>query len=179
MPFNRYHHSLAGEIRPRFQLFISDDPDLCVNRIHQALQTDGTVSGTIANKLVFLRIPKSVRHYWSPEITVRFEPEENGTGTVIKCLVGPQQTVWVMFTLFYLAIAVSTLFGSLYWLSELYMDKNSPWWWVLPAGIILSATAFVTSKFGHLKGRNETLHLVSFLYHALDPAVSGRIVRIR
>lgn len=114
MPFNRLNHSLAGEIRPRFPLHTPDEIQPCVDAFRCQLQQDHTVGGTIAKHLIFLRIPKKHRHYWSPELTVRFEKDDQQDGTCVKCLIGPQQSVWVMFTFIYLAIGVLTLFGSVF-----------------------------------------------------------------
>jgi hypothetical protein len=39
--------------------------------------------------------------------------------------------------------------------------------WLIPIGIIAFSTVFIASKIGQRKGRDQMLHLVSFLYHSL------------
>jgi hypothetical protein len=48
------------------------------------------------------------------------------------------------------------------------MDGYSPWLWVIPIGLLTFSTVFITSKMGQKKGRDEMLHLVSFVYHKLS-----------
>jgi hypothetical protein len=75
MPFNRFDHSVLGEIRPRFQLKIDLDADVALNHVHQKISKDPTVFGELSNSYLFLRIPKQNQHYWSPELSVRIEKE--------------------------------------------------------------------------------------------------------
>jgi len=108
MPFNRLNHSVLGEIRPRFYLETDSTVDDCLTHVMQSLEKDKTVFGQRSNDLIFLKTPRNVQHYWSPEMTVRIETNEYIDFTRISCLVGPRQSVWVMFAFIYAAIAVAT-----------------------------------------------------------------------
>ena len=45
-------------------------------------------------------------------------------------------------------------------------ETNLPW--LIPGGIVLELLIFLATKWGQKKGRDQMLHLVSFLYHSLD-----------
>ena len=45
---------------------------------------------------------------------------------------------------------------------------SSIWLWIIPFGVLGLASAFVASKFGQRKGRDQMLHLISFVYHSLE-----------
>lgn len=168
MPFNRLNHSILGEIRPRFVLKIDKDPETALTHVEECLYKDKTVTGERSNTLIFLRTPSWERHYWSPDMTVRIEVEEFTDYTSVSCLIGPRMAVWAMFAFVYAAVALVTIFGGIFGIVEYHTSGSSGWIWVIPIGIILLSSVFITSKIGQHKGRDQMLHLVSFLYHSLE-----------
>lgn len=168
MPFNRFSHSILGELRPRFKLKIDVEPEKALAHAAERLRNDKTVSGECSDHILFLKTPSSQRHYWSPEMTVRIEKEEFCDYTTVSCLLGPHQTVWALFTFFYAAIALSTLFGGMFAWVDYNETGATGWMWIIPIGIFLAGSIFTTSKIGQKKGRDQSLHLVSFIYHTLD-----------
>lgn len=141
---------------------------MALDHVTKRLYTDKTVSGERSDHYVFLKTPGWLQHYWSPEMTVRIEKEEFTDYTTVSCLVGPRQTVWAMFMFLYSAIAISTTFGGIYSVVKYNETGSGNWLWVIPVGVLLYLSIFITSKIGQHKGRDQMLHLVSFLYHALD-----------
>lgn len=168
MPFNRFDHSILGEIRPRFQLKIDLDAEDALNQVEKCIPKDESVSGEKSNSYVFLRIPKHEQHYWSPELSVRIEKEEFTEHTTVFCLVGPRQAVWAFFMFLYSFIFFASTFGGIYGIVKFQNSGDVNWLWVIPAGIVLTFSIFITSKIGQNKGRDQMLHLISFLYHSLS-----------
>lgn len=168
MPFNRFDHSILGEIRPRFQLKINMDAEEALKQLENSIPKDPTVVGEKSNSYVFLRLPKVNQHYWSPELSVRIEKEEFTDHTTVFCLIGPRQAVWAMFMFMYAAIFFASTFGGIYGIVKFQNSGDVNWLWVIPAGILLTFSIFITSKLGQKKGRDQMLHLISFLYHSLD-----------
>ena len=168
MPFNRFDHSVLGEIRPRFQLKIDMKANEALEHVHQKIPMDTTVSGELSNSYLFLRIPKHLQHYWSPELSVRIEREEFTEYTTVFCLVGPRQAVWAMFAFLYGFIFFTSTFGGIYGIVKFQNSGDSNWLWTIPIGLVITFSIFITSKIGQNKGRDQMLHLISFLYHSLD-----------
>lgn len=167
MPFNRLHHSVMGEIRPRFALRLGAAPEKALVHLSEALKSDPTVSGVRSKCYVFIKIPTHEQHFWSPEISVRIEKEDYLPHTNVHCLIGPRQSVWVMFTLIYAAIALATLFLGMFGVVKYQQVATVLWLLPLPIGLGLIGTIFLFAKIGQKKGRDEMLHLVSFVYHHL------------
>ena len=117
---------------------------------------------------MFLKIPESEQHYWSPELSVRIEIEEFTDYTTVSCLVGPKQAVWALWAFIYTAILLVTLFSGFFGWAQYNVDGNSGWLHVVPFGILDLSTAFIASKVGQRKERNQMLHLISFVYHELE-----------
>ena len=168
MPFNRLHHSVMGELRPRFVLRINTDAEEAMQHVTKRIQDDKTVSGVRSNGYIFLKIPSWAQHYWSPEMSVRIEKQDYLDYTTVHCLIGPRQAVWAMYALIYAAIILATLFASMFGLVQYQSYGSSDWLWSIPAGIVIFSSVFIFAKLGQRKGRDEMLHLVSFLYHSLD-----------
>ena len=168
MPFNRLNHHILGEIRPRFALKINCEPEKALEHLREVVQTDKTVLGVRAKTYCFLKIPMAEQHYWSPEMSVRIEKADYLDYTTVHCLVGPRQSIWVLFSLIYAALAIITIFGGMFGVVEYDASGSSLFIWVIPIGIILISTIFITAKLGQRKGRDQMLHLVSFVYHHLS-----------
>ncbi len=168
MPFNRLNHSVLGEIRPRFALKITSEPDKAMAQLEEGFKKDPTVGGVFARQHLFLKVPESEQHYWSPELSVRIEIEEFTDYTTVSCLVGPRQSVWALWAFIYTSILLLTLFSGFYGWAQYNVQGSSAWLWVVPFGIIGLSSAFVASKIGQRKGRNQMLHLISFVYHELS-----------
>jgi len=168
MPFNRLEHSVLGEIRPRFALKIDANPETAMAQLEEGFKQDPTVGGVFAKHHLFLKIPEAEQHYWSPELTVRIEIEEFTDYTTVSCLVGPKQSVWALWAFIYTSILLLTLFSGFFGWAKYSVDGSTGWLWVVPFGIVGLSTAFIASKFGQRKGRNQMLHLISFVYHELS-----------
>ncbi len=180
MTFNRLNHNVLGEIRPRFRLSTSLQREEVFALIRQQLKQDATVHGAVLKQYAILKIPQSEAHYWSPELQIRIDEEESDAdpeATILRCLIGPKQTVWSLFVFFYALVGVISFFGGMYGLSQLTIGQSSWFIWLFPVGLALIPTIWLVAKVGQKAGREQMLHLVSFLYHALEER--GNVERVR
>lgn len=168
MAFNRFDHSVLGELRPRFKLKINVTAEKALEQLSEKAKADTTVVAVKANRYVFLKIPQAQQHYWSPELSVRMEEEEFTDYTTVYCLLGPRQSIWLLFAFFYGFIACFSVIGGIFGLVKYQLSNNANWLWIIPIGVVLILSLFVVSKLGQNKGRDQMLHLVSFVYHSLD-----------
>lgn len=168
MPFNRLEHSVLGEIRPRFALKINAETEKAMAYLEEGFKKDPTVGGVFTRNHLFLKVPESEQHYWSPELTVRIEIEEFTDYTTVSCLVGPRQAVWALWAFIYTSILLLTLFSGFYGRAQYNVNGHPAWLYVVPFGILGLSSAFVAAKIGQSKGRNQMLHLISFVYHELS-----------
>ncbi len=176
MAFNSIDHSILGKIRPRFFL----KSDVTIEELREAvlvgIEKDPTVHGQTSKDLILLQIPEQDQHYWSPELSVRITTNEFIDYTRISCLTGPKQSVWLMFTFFYAFIGILTAFAGMFAMVKYSTSGTTGWLWTMPIGLVLLSSIFGAAKFGQKKGRDQTLHLVSFLYHSL--AEKGEVERV-
>lgn len=176
MPFNKLNHAHLGEIRPRFKLHITLEAKEALDYIKTSIDEDKTVHGNIVMGHARLSIPADDRHYWSPELDVGIEKSEEGEGSMVRCLVGPKQSVWVMLMFFYSTVGIYTLFALMIGLSNWSLDKPATILWTVPLGLAIMPTIYFAAQSGQRKGRDQMLHLISFVYHVLDK--HGQVERI-
>ncbi len=169
MAFNT-HNTDDIEIRPRFKLLSRNNTSKdIITKLELAIPKQDRVIGKVKGTHVFLSIPKSEQHFWSPAMEVVIEgDEENENQSSIRCLIGPKQTVWMMIMFFYIIVAVIMLFGGMYGLVKWNMGFETNLVWLIPGGIVSELLIFLATKWGQKKGRDQMLYLVSFLYHAID-----------
>jgi len=169
MAFNELDQSMSGKILPRFRLKIEADKDDLLDFLHNLALNSEEVTHTRAKQYLILRIPPSKREYWSPELQIQpFQDYEDKKKTIIRCVVGPSQSVWMMFTFFYSSVVLIMLFGGMFGLVQYQLSNYSAFLWIWPLGTIALLSIFAVSKYGQSKARNQTLRLVSFLMHSLE-----------
>lgn len=169
MAFNDLDQSMAGKILPRFRLKVRADKDDLLDFLDELAKVSEEVSYTRAKQYLILRIPPSKREYWSPELQIQpFQDHDDKKKTIIRCVVGPTQSVWMMFTFFYSSVVLSMLFGGMFGLVQYQLSNYSAFLWIWPVGTIALLSIFAVSKYGQSKARNQTLRLVSFLMHSLE-----------
>ncbi|MCB9223420.1 MAG: hypothetical protein H6582_04505 [Crocinitomicaceae bacterium] len=169
MPFNRKDHHNPGEIRPRFKLQTALSEEEIFSKLEAFIKTDETVTGKEVHNMYYVDIPHRDRHFWSPELRVSAEKDEyaDHDDTIVRVMVGPQYTVWVMFVFIYTFLGMVSLFGGMYGLAQLSTGIHTPWIWCFPVTAVMILGVYVIAKSGQKKGRDQTLHLVSVVYHAL------------
>lgn len=168
MSFN-HHNADHVEIRPRFKLISTHSNAEVLIRIQKMLPHQNEINAKIKGNHVFLKITAQDQHYWSPVMEVVVEKYRvNDEKSHLRCLVGPRQSIWVLLMFFYIAVGVLAFFGGMYGLAKWNLGKESIFIWTIPVSLFLYGVIYLTSKYGQRKGRDQVLHLVSFLYHALD-----------
>lgn len=169
MSFNELDQSLSGKILPRFRLKIKAEKEELLSFLDDFAKKSEEVTHTRAKQYLILRIPPAKREYWSPELQIQpFQDYEDKQKTIVRCVVGPSQSVWMMFTFFYATIILSMLFGGMFGLVQYQLNDYSAFLWVWPLGTVALLSIFLVSKYGQNKARNQTLRLVSFLMHSIE-----------
>jgi hypothetical protein len=176
MPFNRKDHHNFGEIRPRFRLISPLSPPEILERLDTFCKNDKTVAGRKIHDQFYLDIPMKYRHFWSPELRILVEKDQNDTTkTLIRVTVGPQAFVWITFAISYAVLGLISFFGGMFGLVQWSQGNDSNWIWCLPVTSFIILAVWMIAKSGQKASRDDTLHLVSSLYHAIGIGNAERI----
>jgi hypothetical protein len=166
------HQIEVTEIRPRFRKQVSLSKDEVFALLKDTIKHSNQVTGNVVGDHVYIKIATKDQHYWSPELNL--DCEQNNEGTLIRCLIGPRQTVWAMFLFMYGVVSLLGLFGGMYGLTLWQMGKGNNWLWTFPIALFLLISIFIAAKIGQQIGREQMLLLINFLNQTLQKSNSEK-----
>lgn len=154
------------EIRPRFNFTVPLTPDEVVARLDAQLKRpESPCRGRVAHRhhTVDLCICDHHQHFWSPTLNLTVTDADDGTGSVVHGLVGPNPNVWTLFAMLYMGAVTllvgATLFGLIQWWLDL-----APWGMYLAPVLVLGLIVmYLVSRVGQALAAPQTATLSEFL----------------
>jgi len=154
-------------LRPRFRTIVPLTLEELTNRLHIELEKqEAPFDGKVLKEFAVLRILAKDQHYWSPELSLQLEQQEQGT--LIRGLFGPRPGVWTMFAGFYTFTIFLSLIALLYGLSQWSLGMEPYGLWMLPIPLVLLISAYVTALIGQRLGHEQMQELHQFLDQTLE-----------
>jgi hypothetical protein len=140
-------------------------------RKHMA-ELDCGCSAKILPGFIVLNVRKQEEHFWSPQLSLSFEvDEENEEFTIIRGLYGPNPTVWALFTYGYAALGILATFLGMYGFSQYTLGQNAAILWSLPVFAVLALVLYLVAQFGQKLGAEQMFTL----HHFFEDSVGHRI----
>lgn len=170
MRINENNEIDLTEIRPHFKLISTLEVEDALQGVKDHIEKanpDG-VRCKLTYDHAHLKVPEQFEHYWSPVLSVGLEKNEEGEGTLVRCLVGPSQAVWAMFMLVYGAIGILATFGLFYGGTKYQLEGDSTFLWSLPIALVLFLGVFFGAKIGQKKGHHQMDELIKYLFKCLE-----------
>lgn len=159
------------QIRPRFRVETSFDPDQIKDKLSKALDVNNSgVNGKVIHGHATILLPKEDQHYWSPQLTLSFE--ELDEGSMLRGMYSPRPEVWTMFVLFYSVIGFATLVAAVVGYSNWSLGQSSEVLWAVPVLLLVFLSLYLVSYFGQRKGRKQMITLHSFVEKTLGISIS-------
>jgi len=118
---------------------------------------------------IIIKIPKKDRHFWSPQLALSFEDQDNGT--IIRGLYGPDPSVWTVFFFSYSILFFLILLSSMIGLAQLYLDMPAMWLWGAPVCIVLLFIVYLVAQMGQKIGATQMFDLHHFYEGAMEDKV--------
>jgi len=155
-------------IKLRKQYNLVEEPDLLFEKFSRSLGPNSNpVIGRIVKPNIFLQIDETVRHYWSPEMTITMEKEDDKTR--IHEVIGPNSSVFTL-TMFMIFFAGTLfLFTLMFLFSQLTLNMDTSFTWVIIGVcfllfLIISLFMFI----GRIKAKPQTELLRQFVEEVLN-----------
>ncbi|MEO9872081.1 hypothetical protein [Ekhidna sp.] len=153
------------KIRPRFKQRISGTKE----DLEQMLLTGikQKESQFITSHLpghIYIRIHPSQQHFWSPQLHLSFEQDEDNV--IVRGLYGPNPTVWAIFFFGYVALGILTLFIGMWGLTRWSLDLDSSILWFIPAFALIAVILYISAQAGQ-KLAAQQLFDIHHLYEEL------------
>ena len=166
MSIKPLRHIEFHRIRPRIHYQAScSSRDLTSLFSSKLKEKKNILDGQIVEGFTTIYPAQSEQHYWSPQLTLTIEDNDNGS--LIRGLYGPKPTVWTMFIFFYAGIGFATLMITLVGLSLLSLGKGVGILWFVPLLLLLFASLYITAYLGQKFGHKQMVHLHHFLEECL------------
>lgn len=117
-------------IKFRRQYNLEIEPDEVFQKFNEKFQNDPkSFLGRIVKPNIFLKVGESERHYWSPEMNMNVEKEDDKTH--IREVIGPNPAVFTL-TMFLIFFAGTLfLFTLMYLFSQLTLDMDTSLTWIV------------------------------------------------
>lgn len=143
--------------RPRFRKLLKAEDAEIIEEFKQLGSKQDKVQVSVATHHIYLRIPKSEEHFWSPRLNLVIE--SHAKGTLVRGLFGPKASIWTAFVFFYAMFGLATL-AMLFWgLSQNTLDMY-PWaLWFVPGGLLTIGGIYLLTQFGQKLGFPQMLVL--------------------
>ena len=150
-------------LKPRFKIEVEDSEDVLMDRFKNNLKDDNCkyCSKIIGNHIV-IDVPKEEEHFWSPQLHVEVEKENDKT--FVRGILGPQPKIWTFFIFLHFAVAITffIFFVMFYSKWSLKQDYTFPLIMCIAMPIIWIAL-YVAGQVGKKIGYKQMKELHDFL----------------
>ncbi len=171
MSFNKTDKEDPLEIRPRFKLLINNEiPQELLEYIKDKGKTDDTIRIVKSYSThLDIHVPRHEESFWSPVLQLNFDKPDEAEGTLLRCLIGPQQSHWLMFVFIYGVLSVIGFFSGVYGITRyIQFNEFTPWLYSLPVSVVIITAIYIMVKMAQKAKHQQIVHLVRFLYQHLD-----------
>ena len=163
--------SLTNEIvlRPRFKFKLKRSNQEALKLFEDAKNTQSNFIVSRVDDHVFIRIPKSKQHFWSPQLHLEINEIDDNSST-LNGLFGPNPTVWTMFMFFHFFVTVLFIgFGA--WAYSNWSLENS---YGIQIGVmILMIVLWFALYFAGRLGKKTGMDEMHLLHHFMRDTLRG------
>ena len=156
-------------LKPRFKIERHEDNAKIIKKfIDEFAQGGSNFLGKIVDNHIIIDVHKNEEHFWSPQLHVEVEDNENG-GTLIKGLYGPKPQIWSLFMFMHFAVALAFMIFIVLTYTRWSLEQDYSF--ALMMCIILPILWFVLyfiGRLGRKKGSAQIHQINAFLKDILD-----------
>jgi len=156
-------------IRPRFKQVFSTSQNDIEELICTSLEQEKNFVFNHLEGHIYVRIHPSERHFWSPQLHLSFE--EDSDNVVVRGLYGPNPTLWSVFFMGYVVIAILFLFLGMWGFSLWSLGKEASILWALPVLGLLALILYLASQTGQKLGAQQMYDI----HHLYEKTVDNRV----
>jgi len=154
------------QIRPRFNLECLQPPQNILNKLKSTITSDESeVTGWVSDRSAHIRVKKD-QNFLSPQLTVY--AEEIDSGTELRCVIGPNSTIWTTIIFFYAIIGMGALLGLMWGMSQMTLGQTPYAFWVVPISLILTGGVYFAARVGQKLSAEQMVILREFIKNLVD-----------
>ncbi|GAB4231272.1 MAG: hypothetical protein Tsb0034_03500 [Ekhidna sp.] len=157
------------KIRPRFKHTLEGDKEDWENRLVSSLQTNNLFLLGHLPGHIYIKISPEHQHFWSPQLHVSFEQEEEHV--IVRGLYGPNPTLWAIFFFGYVVLGLLTLFVGMWGLTRWSLGLDHNILWLIPAFVIAAIVLYFAAQAGQKLGAQQMFDI----HHAYEDLVGSHV----
>jgi len=156
-------------LKPRFKLEIEESQQEILDKFTANLEDkDCKYCSKISGNHIFLDVPKSEEHFWSPQLQVEVIKDKEDK-TIIKGILGPKPQVWTFFMFLHFVIAAAFIVFFVIFYVNWSLEKNYQFSKYMLIGLpILWIVLYVLGQLGKKKGYKQMVELDDFMMKTLE-----------
>ncbi len=155
-------------LKPRFKMEFDKNKKEILNKFKDNLEDENCrYCSKIIDHHIVIDVPVEEEHFWSPQMHVEIENEENKT--VVKGVLGPKPKVWTFFIFLHFAVAIAffAFFVIFYTKWSLKQDYTFAMIMCIVMPILWVILYFV-GQLGKKFGNKQMVELHDFLIKTLE-----------
>ncbi len=155
-------------LKPRFHMKFDENEGEILNKFKENLEDNNCkYCSKIIDHHIIIDVPLEEEHFWSPQMHVEIEKEENKT--VVKGVLGPKPKVWTFFMFLHFAVAVAFFVFFVIFYSKWSLKMNYTFAMVMCIIMpIVWIVLYFVGQLGKKFGYNQMVELHDFLMETLE-----------
>ena len=158
------------KIRPRFKHFISGNRESLEEKIIKNLKESEELIYVYLPGHLYIKIHPKHQHFWSPQLNLTFEEEENQV--IVRGLYGPNPTIWAIFFFGYVILGILTLFIGMWGMTKYSLGMDYSILWSIPVFVALALVLYVSAQAGQKFGAQQMYDIHHFYEKTTGDRVS-------
>ena len=157
-------------IRPRFKHLLKAQKDNLVTKICASLEKEKQFSFHSLPDHIYISIHPSHRHFWSPQLHLTFEQQEDDQ-VIVHGLYGPNPSVWAIFFFGYIILGLLATFISVWGFSVWSLGKDATILWGIPALGTLALGLYIAGQVGQKISAQQMFDI----HHFYERSTHGKV----
>ncbi len=156
-------------LKPRFKLELDENQQEILDKFTANLEDeDCKYCSKISGNHVFLDVPKSEEHFWSPQLQVEIIKGENDK-TIVKGILGPKPQVWTFFMFLHFVVAAAFIIFFVIFYVNWSLDNDYQLSKYMLIGLpILWMVLYFFGQSGKKLGYKQMVELDDFMMKTLE-----------
>jgi len=156
-------------LKPRFKLKFEENEEEILNKFKDNLKDKNCkYCSKIVNQHIIIDVPINEDHFWSPQLNVAIEKNEDEK-TIVRGILGPKPQVWTFFMFLHFLVAVAFFVFLVIFYTK--WSLNQDYLFSMIMTIILPVVWIALYIFGQLGkkfGYDQMVELHDFMMNTLD-----------
>lgn len=156
-------------LKPRFKISCDQSAESIMAKFKDKFDSgDCDYCSKIVDHHIVIDVPKKEDHFWSPQLHVEVEKDDENT-TIVRGLFGPKPQVWTFFMFIHFAVAVAFIVFFVVAYTQWSLKQEYSFALVICIAMpILWIVLYILGQLGKKKGYQQMLELDDFLKKVLE-----------